>query len=452
MKISIRQPLWFTEIGAKDNQEDYLWPNPQKTNERQRIFILCDGMGGQDSGEIASETAATSIGVYLTSHRPKDGYVSEGLLNEALSYAYDELDKKDNPLSQRKMGTTMACIVVHRGGVLAAHIGDSRIYHIRPSLANVENGLSGIVYQSADHSLVNDLIRAGELTEEEARNFTQKNVITRAMQPNLERRYKAEIYNIDDIQDGDFFFICCDGVLEQLSNEKLGSIMAEESLSDAEKIAAIKSICDGKTKDNYSCWLIPVNEVIPESSDQKAGEEVIVTVSSSDTISTNTDKIGSVPNLIIDRQESTNKKSSFRKWLISIFTFLCITAVILVVMFLRNPTENSQDADKMVDSINIAGLKNGKTDSIQQSAKSSQEANIEKKELPNKTDRSSEDKKGKRELIIKEVKTPEKVEAKPQEAEKPEEVNSVKSDNSDKKKSMLINNSKSQDSPNGKQQ
>ena len=452
MKISIRQPLWFTEIGAKDNQEDYLWPNPQKINERQRIFILCDGMGGQDSGEIASETAATSIGVYLTSHRPKDGYVSEGLLNEALSYAYDELDKKDNPLSQRKMGTTMACVVFHRGGVLAAHIGDSRIYHIRPSLVNVENGLSGIVYQSADHSLVNDLIRAGELTEEEARNFTQKNVITRAMQPNLERRYKAEIYNIDDIQDGDFFFICCDGVLEQLSNEKLGSIMAEESLSDADKIAAIKSICDGKTKDNYSCWLIPVNEVIPESSDQKAGEEVIVTVSSSDTISTNTDKIGSVPNLIIERQEPTNKKSSFRKWLISIFTFLCITAVILVVMFLRNPTENSQDADKMVDSINIAGLKNGKTDSIQQSAKSSQEANIEKKELPNKTDRSSEDKKGKRELIIKEVKTPEKVEAKPQETEKPEEVNSVKLDNSDKKKSMLINNSKSQDSPNGKQQ
>ena len=452
MKISIRQPLWFTEIGAKDNQEDYLWPNPQKTNERQRIFILCDGMGGQDSGEIASETAATSIGVYLTSHRPKDGYVSEGLLNEALSYAYDELDKKDNPLSQRKMGTTMACVVVHRGGVLAAHIGDSRIYHIRPSLANAENGLSGIVYQSADHSLVNDLIRAGELTEEEARNFTQKNVITRAMQPNLERRYKAEIYNIDDIQEGDFFFICCDGVLEQLSNEKLGSIIAEESLNDADKIAAIKSICDGKTKDNYSCWLIPVNKVIPESSDQKAGEEVIVTVSSSDTISTNTDKIGSVPNLNIDRQESTNKKSSFRKWLISIFTFLCIIAAIFAAMVLRNPTGNSQDADKMVDSINIAGHKNGKTDSIQKSAKSSQEANIEKKELPINTDRVSEDKKGKRELKSKEVKTPEKVEAKPQEAEKPEEVNSVKSDNIDKKKSMLINNSKSQDSPNGKQQ
>ena len=451
MKISIRQPLWFTEIGAKDNQEDYLWPNPQKANERQRIFILCDGMGGQDSGEIASETAATSIGVYLTSHRPKDGYVSEDLLNEALSYAYDELDKKDNPLSQRKMGTTMACVVVHRGGVLAAHIGDSRIYHIRPSLANVENGLSGIVYQSADHSLVNDLIRAGELTEEEARNFTQKNVITRAMQPHLERRYKAEIYNIDDIQEGDFFFICCDGVLEQLSNEKLGSIIAEDSLSDDDKIAAIKSICDGKTKDNYSCWLIPVKEVIPESSDQKADEEVVVTVSSSDATSTNNENIGTVPYLNIVRQTPADKKSSFRKWLIGILSFLCIFAIISAVMIIRKPVGNNQDARITADSTNIAGHKSDKMDSVKTSANSNQGNTVEKRETPSNTDKSPEDKKGKGELKSKESKTSEKVEAMPQEPEKPEEVNSVKPGNIDKKKSLLINNSKNQDSPNGRQ-
>lgn len=451
MKISIRRPLWFTEIGYKDNQEDYLWPNPQKVNERQRIFILCDGVGGQDCGEIASESAATSIGVYLTSHRPKDGFVSESLFNDALSYAYDELDKKDNPLSQRKMGTTMACIVVHRGGVLAAHIGDSRIYHIRPSLANVENGLSGIVYQSADHSLVNDLIRAGELTEEEARNFTQKNVITRAMQPNLERRYKAEIYNIDDIQEGDYFFICCDGVLEQLSNDKLGSIIAEESLSDDDKIAAIKSICDGKTKDNYSCWLIPINEVISESSDQKADEEVIVTVSSSDAISSNIDIIAPASNLNNVGREPAAKKSLFRKWLISIFAFLCIIAVVSAVIFLWNPIGKSLDANITVDSTNVPGYKNDKVDSIQQSARSSQEANAENERILVNTDGTPEDKKGQGVLKSKVVNTPNKVETQPQESEKPEEVNSVKSDNIDKKKSMLINNSKNQDSPNGKQ-
>lgn len=452
MKISIRQPLWFTEIGTKDNQEDYLWPTPQKVTERQRIFILCDGMGGQDSGEIASETAATSIGVYLTSHRPKDGYVSEDLLNEALSYAYDELDKKDNPLSQRKMGTTMACIVVHRGGVLAAHIGDSRIYHIRPSLANVENGLSGIVYQSADHSLVNDLIRAGELTEEEARNFTQKNVITRAMQPKLQRRYKAEIYNIDDVQEGDFFFICCDGVLEQLSNERLGTIIAEESLSDGDKIAAIKSVCDGKTKDNYSCWLIPVNEVIPEFSDQKADEEVVATISSSETNSTKGEIISSPSNSNQVSQVSSAKKSPLRKWGIGIFSLVCIFAILSSVFYLMNSRETSQDVNEAIDSTHVVEPKNDKTDSIHKSAKQHQDSNTEKKEIPVKKNEVPKEKNDKGNLKPKVEKNPERMETKPQEVEKPEEVNSVNQDKVDRKKTMLINNSNNQDSPNGKQQ
>ncbi len=452
MKISIRQPLWFTEIGAKDNQEDYLWPTPQKVTERQRIFILCDGMGGQDSGEIASETAATSIGVYLTSHRPKDGYVTEDLLNEALSYAYDELDKKDNPLSQRKMGTTMACIVVHRGGVLAAHIGDSRIYHIRPSFANVENGLSGIVYQSADHSLVNDLIRAGELTEEEARNFTQKNVITRAMQPKLQRRYKAEIYNIDDVQEGDFFFICCDGVLEQLSNERLGAIIAEESLSDADKIAAIKSVCDGKTKDNYSCWLIPVNEVIPEFSDQKADEEVVATISSSETNSAKGEIISSPSNSNQVSQVSSAKKSPLRKWGVGIFLLVCIFAILSSVFYLMNSREISLDVNEGIDSTHVVGPINDKTDSIHKSAKQHQDFNTEKKEIPVKKNEVLEEKNDKGNLKPKVEKNPDRKETKPQEVEKPEEVNSVNQDKVDQKKNMLINNSNNQDSPNGRQQ
>ncbi|MBR1373919.1 hypothetical protein IJ556_05655, partial [bacterium] len=91
-----------------------------------------------------------------------------------------------------------------------------------------------------------------------------------------------------------------------------------------------------------------------------------------------------------------------------------------------------------------------RTDSIHQPTKVNQEVSIEKKEVLSNTDKNSGDKKGKSEIKQNERVT-EKVEAKPQEQEKPEEVNSVKSDNIDKKKSMLINNSKNQDSPNGKQ-
>lgn len=259
MKIIIRQPQCFTEIGRKENQEDYLWPSPKETTAACRVFLMCDGVGGQDHGEVASRTAATALGTYLSNHVSEDGKLTKALFEEALAHAYDALDQADATASS-KMATTMTCLALHSGGALIAHIGDSRVYHIRPSLADA-NGRTGIIYQSTDHSLVNDLLRAGELTEEEAANFPHKNVITRAMQPHMERRCKADIYNEEDVQAGDYFFLCCDGVLEQLTNDLLGSILADASKDDEAKIKAIKAVCDGKTRDNYTCWLIPVESV-----------------------------------------------------------------------------------------------------------------------------------------------------------------------------------------------
>lgn len=280
MKITIKQPLSFSEIGRKDNQEDYLWPLPCAVKETNQIFLLCDGVGGQEYGEVASRVAATALGTYITEHFSVDGIVTKVLFEEALAYAYDELDKADVAGSQRRMGTTMTCLVLHSGGALVAHIGDSRIYHLRPSLSNKE-GLSGIIYQSADHSLVNELLRLGEITEEEAASFPRKNVITRAMQPHQEYRDVADVYNITDIESGDYFFLCSDGVLEQLTNDMLGKILSNTNLSDEEKINEIKNVCDGKTRDNYTCWLIPIDKVESEDSDEMAeDEELLVTVES----------------------------------------------------------------------------------------------------------------------------------------------------------------------------
>ncbi|MDE6026558.1 MAG: protein phosphatase 2C domain-containing protein [Muribaculaceae bacterium] len=252
--IKIRKPLCFTEIGRKDNQEDYLFP--VQADADSRVFILCDGMGGHDNGEVASMTAGSTLGKFLTSCTNVDMPTFEA----GLEKAYDALDGIDTG-SAKKPGTTMTCLCLNEESYLVAHIGDSRIYHIRPSLFNPETKRGGILYQSSDHSLVNDLLKAGEIDEEEARNFPQKNVITRAMQPHLKKRYKADIYMFDDIMGGDYFFLCSDGILEQLSNEQLCEILASEKLIDEEKIAKIKSVCDGNTRDNYTCWLIPVDKV-----------------------------------------------------------------------------------------------------------------------------------------------------------------------------------------------
>lgn len=278
MKITIRQPLSFSEIGRKDNQEDCIYPMAEKVNTKNRFFILCDGMGGHENGEVASATVCEALGHFFETHLPEDGVMTTDLFKEALNYAYDELDKKDSG-GLKKMGTTMTCLYLHRNGYLVAHIGDSRIYHVRPQ--------AGIIYQSSDHSLVNDLLRAGELTEEEALNFPQKNVITRAMQPNLERRHKADVFSFSDIKKGDYFFLCCDGVLEQLTNEKLCEVLSDKKLNDSQKLEAIKQVCDGNTKDNYTCYLIPIDDVKQEKEDNITVQESLVVGVEADVVSVN---------------------------------------------------------------------------------------------------------------------------------------------------------------------
>lgn len=267
--IRIRKPLCFSEIGRKDNQEDYLFPS--NADKSTRVFILCDGMGGHDNGEVASRTAAKALGEYLTSCSKIDS----DIFKAGLSKAYDALDSIDTS-TDRKPGTTMTALCINDDSYVAAHIGDSRIYHIRPSLYNKDKGMSGLVYQSYDHSLVNDLLKAGELTEEEAKDFPQKNIITRAMQPHLAKRYKADIIESDDIKSGDYFFLCCDGVLEQLTNEALCEIIADKTIDDSKKLAKIKSICDGKTKDNYTCWLIPIDKVEINKSISDKTDEIVL--------------------------------------------------------------------------------------------------------------------------------------------------------------------------------
>lgn len=259
MKINIRQPLAFSEIGCKDRQEDCFFPTLKDLTTENRCFVLCDGLGGREGGEVASDAVCSALGGYLESYLGSNKRITTGDFEQALGRAYDELDNRD-ARALKKMGTTMTCLCLHKDGYLAAHIGDSRIYHVRPADSDFANGQLGIVYQSSDHSLVNDLLKAGKLTEEEVADFPQRNIVTRAMLSFQMRRCKADIYMSSDIKPGDYFFLCSDGILEQLSNRELCGILAS-SATDKEKLENIKLVCCGKTKDNFTCMLVPVNDV-----------------------------------------------------------------------------------------------------------------------------------------------------------------------------------------------
>ena len=253
--MKLGMPYALNEMGGRSNQEDSIFPVKGDANSSSRLFLVCDGMGGHENGEVASGIVCSTFGSNLANIDP-DAFTVD-MFNFTLSAAYDALDREDpNPESQRKMGTTLTMLHINNHEAVIAHMGDSRVYHVRPSADNA------ILYQTCDHSLVNELLRAEVITPEEAVNHPRRNVITRAMQPHLETRHNAEVYTINDVQAGDYFFLCSDGVLESLSNEALVEILRRD-VSDGEKIDAIKALCEASSRDNFSAYLVPVVEGLP---------------------------------------------------------------------------------------------------------------------------------------------------------------------------------------------
>ena len=251
------------ELGQRANQEDNMFPAHGKATSHDRLFVLCDGMGGHSAGEVASGLVCEAFGSRLAELCPDpEGVFTDDEFKAALAAAYDSLDRNDNG-EVKKMGTTMTFLKLHQDGATVAHIGDSRVYHIRPA-ASMEG--TEILFQTVDHSLVNDLVKIGELTPEEAKMSKQKNVITRAMQPLLERRPSADIRHITDIRTGDYFFMCSDGILENMEDEDIRNIFSDAS-GDIQRKAQLVIDATAGNKDNHSAFLIRIEKVSEGYSD-----------------------------------------------------------------------------------------------------------------------------------------------------------------------------------------
>lgn len=264
MKLTLKAYTIY-ELGQRANQEDAIFPKHGTVQDSDRLFILCDGMGGHESGEVASSTvcAAMSRSVLRSMEGHEEQEFTQEMLLQALDDAYDALDQKDNG-ADKKMGTTMTFLKFHRKGCTIAHIGDSRVYHIRPGKDASD---TQILFQTRDHSLVNDLIEVGELTPEEAKTFRQKNVITRAMQPNTDRRCKADIQEITDIRPGDYFYMCSDGMLEEMEEEHIRFNFSAQTGSDENKMRILVE-ATSQNQDNHSAIVVHILDVEGGVSDE----------------------------------------------------------------------------------------------------------------------------------------------------------------------------------------
>lgn len=269
MKFEI-EAYSMQELGQRQNQEDSLYPALGKQTSGDRLFVLCDGMGGHEKGEVASATVCEAMSRAILAGWSPAEPLGDELLQHALADAYDALDAKDSG-GERKMGTTMTLLCLHGGGATVAHIGDSRVYQLRPAAGGEA---ARIVFRTQDHSLVNDLVRVGEISEEEARHHPQKNIITRAMQPCQERCAKAEIAHLADIRAGDYFYMCSDGMLEEATDANILNIITKPGATDGQKVEMLRGATE-ENKDNHTAILVHISKVegAASAASEAAGEQ-----------------------------------------------------------------------------------------------------------------------------------------------------------------------------------
>lgn len=250
MKILIDTPIAFSEMGERTNNEDTLYPAIGKGSVSDSLFLVCDGMGGADKGEEASRMVCEGLVGYFgqSVHFP----IVKNSLETALSEIYTTFQSylRQHPYVS-KLGTTMALVQLHTKGVTIAHIGDSRVYHIR-------NG--EIIFRTQDHRQVNEMVEAGIITAEQAKNHPWRNKLSKAIvvKGNLVQKIEQpDLIVRQDVQAGDYFFMCTDGVLEQVSEAELLKIVSSQDKVFG-KMESIRNICKHKTKDNYSGYLIKI--------------------------------------------------------------------------------------------------------------------------------------------------------------------------------------------------
>lgn len=234
----------LNELGKRANNEDCISPRKGAATSNDRLFIVCDGVGGEKKGEVASEIVCTSIREYFKNETPVGGEEKEAI-QKAIHYANDKLAVYvATDAMAKRMSTTLALVLLGARSVIAAWCGDTRIHHIR-------NGK--VVWKSKDHSLVSELISQGEITEEEARTHPRRNVITRSLNASNFNN-NVDFHEIHDFKTGDYLLLSTDGLLEKVNENIINTILTDETEKD--KAKGFLSYCDGITKDNFSMYLI----------------------------------------------------------------------------------------------------------------------------------------------------------------------------------------------------
>jgi len=245
----------MTDVGkVRHNNEDSIFVSNEPVGALPNLYIVSDGMGGHNAGEIAS-----SMGIGFFREYIKTAIVENGDILDALAcgahYANDKVFKISlSNHSYRGMGATFSLCVIDKNKLYAVHVGDSRIYLVK----------NGAIEQiSMDHTYVNEMIKAGEITESEARIHPHRNLITRAL--GTEKSLKIDCITMD-VAPGDMAIICSDGLSNMVSGDVMLAVALENAAVSAKCEKLLRIANENGGEDNISVVFVEVSDAQADDS------------------------------------------------------------------------------------------------------------------------------------------------------------------------------------------
>jgi protein phosphatase len=246
-----------TDVGLKrDHNEDSLCADPQLG-----LFIVCDGMGGRNAGEIASSLAVEVIQQHMNEAYKNSALPMIGEVNPKLSPQTNRLASavrlanqvvhgaSHSRPGQSGMGTTVVCALINGSLLSVAHAGDSRLYLVRGAHIHA---------LTVDHSLVAEQVRQGLLTEEQAEQSAQRHIVTRAL--GVEETLQVDLDEIELIK-GDLLLLCSDGLTKGVKPAEILRVLREvkEPQAACERLVNLANKAGGE--DNTTVIVVMIKNV-----------------------------------------------------------------------------------------------------------------------------------------------------------------------------------------------
>jgi protein phosphatase len=233
--LTVKSESFISEKGKREINEDSL------QFQSEKFYIVCDGVGGNVNGQIASKLVAESVKRLL-------------LKSNSISEAIDEAEKllschkKKNP-STEYMATTIAVAEILENSILVSWAGDSRVYQFRDGK---------MIFKTSDHSWVANAVKEGVLNSVEALFHPRANELTKSIKDGS-KPSKLEQTLIKDIQSNDYFLICSDGITESWIDSDLEELFSNFN-SSSEVIKQLQKQCDIFSEDNYTAIVLIVDK------------------------------------------------------------------------------------------------------------------------------------------------------------------------------------------------